>query len=285
MTTKFTPVRDASSFRRIAAAMWRAPNDPSIHGAMDLDVTETLAMIERLRRQTGRKLTITHVVTRAVAQIFARHPELNVKVRFGGRLERRSTVDLFVSVATEGGKDLSGVRVAEADSLSLLDIVDVIERGAKGVRAGTDASYQKSRNLMRSLPFWLTRPLLRVTDILTNELHVDLPAQGMPLDPFGSAVITNVGTFGIDLAFAPFVPLGRCAMLLLLSEVRPRPLVVDGELVVRPTLRISGTFDHRIVDGFAAGVFARELRSLLEHPEALAQPSAPPPPPPTSADA
>jgi pyruvate/2-oxoglutarate dehydrogenase complex dihydrolipoamide acyltransferase (E2) component len=44
--------------------------------------------------------------------------------------------------------------------------------------------------------------------------------------------------------------------------------MVEGDkVVVRPTLRISGTFDHRIVDGFAAGKVARLLRELVEHPE------------------
>jgi pyruvate/2-oxoglutarate dehydrogenase complex dihydrolipoamide acyltransferase (E2) component len=268
MTTTFEPVTDASTFRRIAAATWGKPSDPSIYGAMDLDVSETLPFIERFRAETGRRLTITHVVARAVAEVFRRHPELNAKIRLGGRIERRKTVDVFVSVAAEGGKDLSGVRIAEADRLSLADLVDQVESGARGVRKGTDASYQRSRDGLKAMPFWLVGPALCAIDILTNELHLDLPKHGMPCDPLGSAVVTNVGTFGIDLAFAPFVPLGRCSMLLLLSEIKPRPMVIDGKVVARPTLRISGTFDHRIVDGFAAGKVAKILRELVEHPAA-----------------
>ncbi|MEW5852472.1 MAG: 2-oxo acid dehydrogenase subunit E2 [Myxococcota bacterium] len=267
MTTRFSQAQDISSFRQIAAAMWGRPNDPTIYGSMDVDVTRTLAFIQRFRRQTGVQLSITHVVTHAVAQAFARHPELNAKVRFWGRVERRESVDVFVSVASEGGKDLSGARIDGADQLSLKDLATLVQDGAAGIRSGADKTYARSRGMFRRMPWWLARPVLQLTDVLTNELHVHLPSQGMPRDPFGTAVITNVGTFGIDTAFAPFIPLARSPMLLLITEIRDRPWVVDGKLEVRPVLRLCGTFDHRIIDGYGAGLLAREIRTLVEDPD------------------
>ncbi|MFO0551085.1 MAG: 2-oxo acid dehydrogenase subunit E2 [Polyangiaceae bacterium] len=264
--TSFKEARDLPSFRRIAAAMWRHPSDPTIYGSMDVEVTETLAFMQRFRAETGRRLTMTHVVAHALAGVFARHPELNAKIRFGGRVELRSTVDLFVSIATEGGKDLSGARVASADRMSLVEMIDAVEERARGVRRGEDPGYQRSRETFKALPWWLARPAITLTDVLTNELHLDLPEHGMPRDPFGTAVVTNVGSFGIDTAFAPFLPAGRCAMLLLLTEVKPRPVVVGERVEPRPVLRLCATFDHRIVDGAAAGVVARELRAAIENP-------------------
>lgn len=265
--TTFTPMEDVSTFRRMAATMWQAPSDPTIYGSMDVDVTDTLAALTRYRERTGVRLTMTHVVTRAAALAFAKHPHLNAKVRFGGRLERRHSVDLFVSVATESGKDLSGARIDAVDQLSLPELVQAVEGKARGIRTGKDESFEKSRGLFQKTPFFVLRPLLRLIDFLSNELHVHLPKQGMPRDPFGTAVITNVGMFGIDTAFAPFVPLGRCPMLLLVTEVRPRPWVVDGKLEVRQVLRLCGTFDHRIIDGFAAGQLAKEIRAHVEAPQ------------------
>ena len=265
--TTYSIEEHPSTFRRVAAAMWSKPSDPTIYGSMDIDVTDTLAFIARHRETSNVKLTITHVVARAVARAFAENPDLNCKVRFGGRIERRDTVDLFVSVATEGGKDLSGVRVDAADGLSLEGMATAVQREVRSVRSGTDRNYTKSRNLLGGLPWWLTGPLLRLTDTATNELHLHLPSQGMPRDPFGTAVITNVGPFGIDTAFAPFLPLGRCAMLLLLSEIQSRPTVVGDVVVPRPTLRLCATFDHRVVDGAGAGRLAKVIRKYVEHPE------------------
>ena len=265
----FEAMPDASSFRRMAAGMWKNPTDPTIYGAMDLDVTQTLAFIEQHRERTGEKLSITHLVAHAVAQAFVRHPELNAKVRYWGKLERRTSVDLFVSVSTEGGKDLSGARIDDADRLDLSGWVGAVQGRAKSIREGKDQSFEKSRGLFRALPWWAVRPLLWAIDLMSNELHLHLPGQGLPRDPFGSAVVTNVGTFGIDTAFAPFVPMGRCPMLLLITEVKDRPWVADGKLVVRPVLRLCATFDHRIIDGHAAGKLAREIRASIEMPGAL----------------
>ncbi|MEW5743427.1 MAG: 2-oxo acid dehydrogenase subunit E2 [Myxococcota bacterium] len=263
----FSPMKEVSTFRRMAATMWKAPSDPTIYGSMDVDVTETLAELQRYRERTGVRLTMTHIVTRAAALAFARYPHLNAKVRWGGRLEQRSSVDLFVSVATDSGKDLSGARIDAVDRLSLAELVAAVEGKAKGIRTGKDESFEKSRGLFQKTPFWILRPLLKLIDFLSNELHLHLPKQGMPRDPFGAAVITNVGMFGIDTAFAPFVPLGRCPMLLLVTEVKPRPWVVGNKLEVRQVLRLCGTFDHRIIDGFAAGLLAKEIRHHVEHPE------------------
>src|SRR4051812_15180201 len=66
LMTGFEPISEASSFRRMAAAMWSSPNDPTIYGSMDVDVTNTLSWLEAERLRTGQKLSITHLVARAV---------------------------------------------------------------------------------------------------------------------------------------------------------------------------------------------------------------------------
>lgn len=262
--TRFTPVEDASSFRRMAAAMWRSPSDPSIYGSMDVDATPALAFL----RAQPVKLTITHLVARAVAIALRAQPELNAKVRFWGKLERRATIDVFVTVATGG--DLSGARIDRADETSLVELAQAIAERAGRIRRGDDASYRKSRTAFGKLPWWLARPATQLSDLLVNELHLDLGKHGMPSDPFGSAIVTSVGMFGIDSAFAPFVPLARCPMLILVPEVRPRPWAVEDRVEVRPVLRLCATFDHRIIDGAAAGRFAAALTRLFAAPEQLA---------------
>ncbi len=264
----FRPLKNTSTFRRIAASMWRRPTDPTIYGFIDVDVTETLVFIERFRAATGRKLTMTHVVTRAVARAFAKHPTLNAKIRFGGRIEVRDSVDIFVSVATEGG-DLSGVKVEGADGLDLETVLTTTTERVRRTREGTDETYRRSRSTLGGTPWWLLRPLLWLSDVVSNELQWDLPGLGMPRDPFGTAVVTNVGGFGVDTAFAPFVPLGRCPMLLLVSEVKQRPMVVDGAVAARPVLRLCGTFDHRLIDGAQAGWLADAIRDYVRDPASV----------------
>ena len=264
--TQFSPVEDASSFRRMAAAMWRSPSDPSIYGSMDVDATAALAFLRD--HQGDVKITITHLVARAVALAMRAQPELNAKVRYWGKLEQRSTIDVFVTVATGG--DLSGARIERADDKPLVELARELRDRVGKIRRGDDPSYKRSKGALRRVPWWLARPATWLSDVLVNELHVDLAAQGMPADPFGSAIVTSVGMFGIDSAFAPFVPLARCPMLILVPEVRPRPWAVGDHCEVRPVLRLCATFDHRIIDGAAAGRFAARLTEMFATPELLA---------------
>lgn len=266
--TQFTPIADASSFRRMAAAMWRRPSDPSIYGSLDVDATPALTFLREHQRATGVRLTVTHLVARAVALALRDQPALNAKVRFGSRLEQRATIDVFVTVATEG--DLSGARIDRADDKSLVELATAIAERAGRIRSGRDASYRQSRRALSRMPWWLARAATVLSDTLVNELHLDLAAYGMPRDPFGSAIVTSVGMFGIDTAFAPFVPLARCPMLILVPEVRPRPWAVGERVEVRPVLRLCATFDHRIIDGAAAGRFAARLTELFAGPDQLA---------------
>jgi pyruvate/2-oxoglutarate dehydrogenase complex dihydrolipoamide acyltransferase (E2) component len=270
MTTEFHVQENVSPFRRMAAGMWQKPADPTIHGSMDIDASAALRFLEEHGEKHGVKLTMTHLVARAVALAIAEQPELNAKVRFWGRIEQRANVDLFVTVATDGNRDLSGARLERVDRKSLVDIAGEIRARASRIRKGEDQSYEQSRSMFSRLPWWLTRPATTVSDVLVNELHVDLAKYGMPRDPFGSALITSVGMFGIDTAFAPLLPMARCPILILVPEVRPRPWVDGDRLEVRPVLRLCATFDHRLIDGAAAGRLARTLHALFADPGKLA---------------
>jgi pyruvate dehydrogenase E2 component (dihydrolipoamide acetyltransferase) len=231
---------------------------------MDVDATAALAFL----KAQDTKLTITHLVARAVAVALAEQPELNAKVRFWGKLEQRTSVDVFVTVATPGG-DLSGARIDDADRKSLGELARELRERVGKIRSDRDPSYRKSKRALARVPWWLGRTATWLSDVLVNELHLDLSAHGMPRDPFGSAIVTSVGMFGIDTAFAPFVPLARCPMLILVPEVRVRPWVVGETIEPRPVLRLCATFDHRIIDGAAAGRFAARLTALFSDLERL----------------
>src|SRR5262245_43696319 len=122
MPTTFRPPAKLTTFRKIAAGMWVGANDPQIYGTMEVDATQILKTIEKLRAETGMKITITHLVARAVALLFKKYPETNAKVRWWGKLEVRNSVDLFLQVALDDGEDLSGARIDDADRKTAIDL-------------------------------------------------------------------------------------------------------------------------------------------------------------------
>ena len=77
----------------------------------------------------------------------------------------------------------------------------------------------------------------------------------------GTFTISNLGSFGAD-AFTPIVNPPQCAILGV-GRIVEKPVVIDGTVQVRPTLWLSLTFDHRIVDGAPAARFLQALGERL----------------------
>jgi pyruvate dehydrogenase E2 component (dihydrolipoamide acetyltransferase) len=77
----------------------------------------------------------------------------------------------------------------------------------------------------------------------------------------GTFTISNLGAFGAD-TFTPIVNPPQCAILGT-GRIVEKPVVVDGEVTVRPTMWLSLTFDHRLVDGAPAARFLQALAERL----------------------
>jgi pyruvate dehydrogenase E2 component (dihydrolipoamide acetyltransferase) len=77
--------------------------------------------------------------------------------------------------------------------------------------------------------------------------------------------VSNFGALGLDEG-VPVINYPEAAILGM-GSLKPRPVVVDGEVVVRPTMSLTCAFDHRIVDGAQVAAFLTELRGLIEAPE------------------
>jgi pyruvate dehydrogenase E2 component (dihydrolipoamide acetyltransferase) len=109
-------------------------------------------------------------------------------------------------------------------------------------------------------------PLLKTAAFLTQDLGLDLRRVGIPFDQFGSAMVTNVGMFGLPHGFAPLVPFARTPILATIGAVMDKPVAVDGRVEIRPMLTVGATFDHRLLDGYQAGKLAKRFREVVEDP-------------------
>ena len=79
--------------------------------------------------------------------------------------------------------------------------------------------------------------------------------------------ITNLGMFGTK-SFNPIINQPNSAILGVSATIQT-PVVVDGEVVVRPIMGLGLTIDHRIVDGMNGAKFMVDLKHLLENPMEL----------------
>jgi pyruvate dehydrogenase E2 component (dihydrolipoamide acetyltransferase) len=76
--------------------------------------------------------------------------------------------------------------------------------------------------------------------------------------------ISNLGMFGIDEFTAVINP--PEAAILAVGAMTPKPVVRDGEVVVRQLMRVTMSCDHRVVDGATGAKFLQTFKKILENP-------------------
>jgi len=83
----------------------------------------------------------------------------------------------------------------------------------------------------------------------------------------GTITITNIGVFGMD-AGTPIINPGESGIVAM-GTIRQKPWVVDGEVRPRFVTTVSGSFDHRVIDGDGMSRFIADIASILEEPALL----------------
>ncbi len=261
------PPLKLTGWRKIAIGTWKTVGDPSVYATLEVDAGRALKYIENLRAKTGLHITLSHFAGKALATALKHDPDINCILRFG-RLYPRKTVDIFFQVASdEEGADLSGTIIRDADKKSIQEIAREMNERVKAIRERRDRSYTKMKNLAAALPGALAFMLLNIGSFIMYTLNLWTPLLGTPRDSFGSMMLTNIGSIGLDEAFAPLVPYSKIPLLIALGAVRERPIVRDGQVVAGKTLKLCATFDHRLIDGVHGGKLAKTVRAVFENPE------------------
>jgi pyruvate/2-oxoglutarate dehydrogenase complex dihydrolipoamide acyltransferase (E2) component len=256
-----------SSWRKIALGTWRTVGDPSVYATLDLDIGPSLAYIEKIKAKTGQKITFTHFFGQVLGKVLEKNPNLNCVLRFG-RLYPRKSIDIFFQVAMDPeGKDLSGIVIRNINRKSLIQICEEMQNRVQTAREKGDPDFKKMKGILSWIPGIFVRYLLDLTSFLLFTLNLWSPLFGMPRDPFGSVMITSVGSLGLDAAFAPLVPYSRVPFLIALGMIKDMPDVKNGQLTITKSCRICVTFDHRLIDGMHGSKMARTLSKILSDPE------------------
>jgi pyruvate/2-oxoglutarate dehydrogenase complex dihydrolipoamide acyltransferase (E2) component len=253
-----------AGWRKIANALWDAPADPQIYGAMDLDATPVLELIESARAR-GYHLTPTHLVGRAVAHALDAVPDLNVRL-VGDRAIARESIDIFFITAVASGHDLTGVKITGVDRKGVFEVGRDLAERSRQMKGGADPDFARSKRIMDTLPRPILRPVLRLAAWLTQDRAIGLPWLGLPASPFGSAMVSSVGMLGLPTGFTPLAWMYSVPLLVLVGEIAEKPVAISGQVQVRPMLPVTTTIDHRYVDGAQIAQALKAFRGYLAAP-------------------
>ena len=220
------PVRGVR--KHMAAAMVSSAfTAPHVTEFLQVDVTETMAAVRRLRELPEfAELRVSPLlfVARALLTAVARHPLVNSSWDAAAEeIVVKHYVNLGIAVAAERGLIVPNIK--HADALTLPDLARSLQTLTETARAG----------------------------------------KATPADLSGGTItITNVGVFGVD-AGTPILTPGE-TVILAFGQVKEAPWVVGGQLAVRQVCTLSLSFDHRIVDGELGSAVLRDVGSMLTDP-------------------
>lgn len=83
----------------------------------------------------------------------------------------------------------------------------------------------------------------------------------------GTFAISNLGMYDV-VEFTAVIDPAHGAILAV-GAIEEKPVVLNGQVVVRQRMRLTGAFDHRIIDGAMGAKFLQELKKILENPVQL----------------
>ena len=83
----------------------------------------------------------------------------------------------------------------------------------------------------------------------------------------GTFTISNGGVYG-SLMSTPILNAPQSGILGM-HKIQERPVVVDGQIVVRPMMYLALSYDHRVIDGKEAVTFLVRVKEAIEDPERL----------------
>ncbi len=250
----------------MATAIYDRSRDCRVFGHMDADVTACVDYM-RQRKEAGERLTLTHLVATAFARTLAFDaPELNSFVR-RGRIHPRKDVGVLLPVDA-GDTNLAAMVVRRAHHKTASQMAEEVAERAQAKRAMTPKADRK--NAIGRIPWPLRKPVFETLRFAAHELGVPLPK--LDSETFGSILLTNIGVFGLNSGYAALMPAANVPIVIAIGRAERRPVVRDEQIVIRDILPLTGTLDHRIVDGRQAGKLAKGALSRLADPAALNRP-------------
>ena len=254
-------------WRVTSAAIYTTPTDSRVYGTLDIDVTDAKGFMKQ-KREAGTKITMVHLATAVLARAVAFDvPEMNCFIRRGAVVGRKR-LDVMVPVAM-GVEGVTSVIIRDAHARTVTSIAEEISSKAQRARAGNESKAAQNKYLLNRIPWPFRRPVFRLLKWITVDMGLEIKALGLSADSFGSFVVSDIGSHGLATGMTALMPAAKVPAVIVLGKIEEKPVVRDGEIVIRTILPLTGTFDHRIVDGAQIGKLARGIKRNFRKPEWL----------------
>jgi pyruvate/2-oxoglutarate dehydrogenase complex dihydrolipoamide acyltransferase (E2) component len=227
-----------------------APRSVSAYLFRDIDMS-WVGDVRSDFAKNGSRVTVTAMLLKAIAIAQKSHPTSRSELLPFGRIATyEEVVGGFTVERSEDGADtVFFAEIEEPDTKQLLHIAEELSRSATSDMDQLPP-FAKQK-IYAQLPYFLRRLILGIGTLI--------PALRLKCQKatFG---LTSLGKYKMSMVLSPCI----CTSTFGIGTIEDRPVVVDGNIVVRPVMTISLNFNANALEISAAAAFLEDVCSLME---------------------
>ena len=262
-------LKHLSPIFRLMPCLMSERDDSHVYFNQDIVIEKIEEYINK-KAEEGIKLTTLDVIWASIVRILAERPKLN-RFAINGRIYARNTINLTMTVKktlTDDAPETS-IKIDFDGTENIFQVRDKLQALiAENKDENKENDMDKVAGLLSKIPSSFLKFAVGTLKFLDKRGH--LPKKIIKVSPFHtSAVITNVGSLGIDSIYHHIYNFGTTSMFFAIGKKKKSYVFEEDEIYKEKCINVAFVGDERICDGHYYAASFRSLARYLTHPELL----------------
>jgi len=125
------------------------------------------------------------------------------------------------------------------------------------------------KGFLARIPWPFRNWVFKLIRTITIDWGIKITPLGLSGESFGSFVITNIGSIGLDMGYPALFPTANVGIVFVMGGVSKKPAVVNDQIVVRRIMSLGAALDHRVVDAIHGGKLFKYIKQVVRNPGIL----------------
>ena len=259
--------------KKICYSAWTNPYDPQIYTMIKLDITKIMPYLEKKSeelKELNEHYKVTTFTIKLLSLILKRYPAVSGYIKFG-RYEPKEGIDICCLVNVGKGQELANTTIKNCEEKTLKEIHIELNQSATLLKERKNKDQNKKMNLYRLIPTFIMGPMTQIFSYISS-IGIQVKTLGLKQFEFGSCVITNIGSIGIEHSFVPIPPVSFApAILTLCSFYDVNVKNKEGKIEKKTYLKMNFTTDYRFFDYETSVKIYHDIHRIGSDPEIFEQ--------------
>ena len=262
-------LKHVSPIFRLMPCLMKERDDSQVFFNDDLVIKKMDEYIAK-KAEEGIRITILDIVFAGIVRIIGERPKLNRFV-VNGRIYARNEITLTMTVKkslTDEGEETS-IKAHFTGKENIFEVKDKLQNLiSENKDTETSNGMDNVAGTLSKIPSGFLKFAVGMLKFLDKRGH--LPKKIIEISPFhSSAVVTNVGSLGIDSIYHHIYNFGTTSMFFAIGKKKKSYVFEDDEIYKERCINLAFVGDERICDGHYYAASFRSLVRYLTHPELL----------------